>query len=65
LEAIVYMGTTAENLLAQPRVAARLRQTIQTIAMFPEHQNPKFPIVPAEYADRALYGAALIHRKLV
>lgn len=64
LEAIVYMGTTAENLLAQPRVAERLRQTIQTIAMFPEHQAPEFPIVPAEYADRALYGAALIHQRL-
>ena len=64
LEAIVYMGTTAENLMALPRVAKRLRQTIQTIAMFPEHQAPEFPIVPAEYADRALYGAALIQRKL-
>jgi glucokinase len=65
LEAIVYMGTTAETLLAQPRVAERLRQTIHMIAMFPEHQSPEFPIVPAEYADRALYGAALIHQKLV
>jgi predicted NBD/HSP70 family sugar kinase len=65
LEGIVYMGTTAENLLADPRVAERLRQTIQTIAMFPEHQDPEFPIVPAEYADRALYGAALIHQKWI
>jgi hypothetical protein len=59
------MGTTADNLLAQPRVVERLRQTIQTIAMFPEHQDPEFPIVPAEYADRTLYGAASIYHKLV
>jgi glucokinase len=63
LQAIVYMGTTAENLLAIPRVLQRTRETIRAIAMFPEHQSKAFQLVPAEYEDRALYGAVLIHRR--
>jgi predicted NBD/HSP70 family sugar kinase len=63
LEAIVYMGTTAENLLALPSVQEKVRATIRTIAMFPEHQADTFPILPAEYADRSLFGAVVVHRR--
>jgi predicted NBD/HSP70 family sugar kinase len=63
LQAIAYMGTTAENLLAIPRVLQKTRETMRAIAMFPEHRSEAFPIVPAEYEDRALYGAVLIHRR--
>ena len=64
VQAIVYMGTTAENLMSLPRVAAGVRKTIQTIAMFPEHRDAGFPILPAEFPERALYGAAVIFERL-
>ena len=63
MQAIVYMGTTAENLLAIPRVHQRLRATIKRIAMFPEHQLPEFPILKAEEEHRAIYGAVIVYEK--
>lgn len=63
IEAIVYMGTTAEQLLAIPRVARRLRATIQRIAMFPEHQSPRLPILQAQEKHRAILGAAIVYEK--
>jgi predicted NBD/HSP70 family sugar kinase len=63
LQAIVYMGTTAEHLLAIPRIKDRLRATIQRICMFPEHQSPTFPILPAEFEHRSLYGAVVVYQK--
>jgi glucokinase len=64
LEAIVYMGTTAENLLAKPRIVQRLRATISEIAMFPAHRDP-FPIRPATYTDRSLYGAVVVYQEVM
>jgi predicted NBD/HSP70 family sugar kinase len=61
LQAIVYMGTTAENLLAIPRVQQRLRATIKRIAMFPEHQSPEFPILQAQEEHRAIFGAVIVY----
>jgi predicted NBD/HSP70 family sugar kinase len=61
MQAIVYMGTTAENLLAIPRVHLRLRETIKRIAMFPEHQSPEFPILKAREEHRAIYGAVIVY----
>ena len=63
MQAIVYMGTTAENLLAIPRVHQRLRATINRIAMFPEHQSPGFPILKAQEEYRAIFGAVLVYEK--
>lgn len=63
MQAIVYMGTTAENLLAIPRVHRRLRATINRIAMFPEHQSPQFPILKAQEEHRAIFGAAIVYEK--
>jgi hypothetical protein len=65
IEAIVYMGTTAEKLLALPNVAQRLRATIQRICIFPEHQVPTFPIVAAQEPNRSLYGALAVYDKCV
>ena len=48
MQAIVYMGTTAESLIAMPRVAERLRETMQRICIFPEHQTASFPILRAQ-----------------
>jgi predicted NBD/HSP70 family sugar kinase len=63
LEAIVYMGTTAEHLLAIPRIKDRVRTTIQRICMFPEHVSPNFPIRQAEFEHRSLYGAAVVYER--
>jgi predicted NBD/HSP70 family sugar kinase len=63
LQAIVYMGTTAEHLLAIPRIKNRVRSTIQQICMFPEHQSPTFPILQAEFEHRSLYGAVVVYEK--
>lgn len=63
LQAIVYMGTTAEHLLAVPRIKDRVRATIQRICMFPEHQSPTFPILPAKFDHRSLYGAVVVYEK--
>ncbi len=63
MQAIVYMGTTAENLLAIPRVHQRLRATIKRIAMFPEHQSPEFPILKAQEEHRAIFGAVIVYEK--
>ena len=57
LQAIVYMGTTAESLLWIPRVQDRLRETMYRICIYPEHRRPDFPILPAEVEHRAIYGA--------
>jgi predicted NBD/HSP70 family sugar kinase len=61
LQAVVYMGTTAEALLQIPRVQKRLRQTLQRICMYPEHRHPDFPIVAAEEEHRAIYGAVIVY----
>jgi predicted NBD/HSP70 family sugar kinase len=63
LQAIVYMGTTAENLLAIPRVHQRVRATIKQIAMYPEHQSPEFPILKAQEEHRAIFGAVIVYEK--
>ena len=64
LQAIVYMGMTAESLLPIPRVQERLRETMQRICMYPEHQSPEFPILPAQEQNRALYGAVIVYHKV-
>jgi fructokinase len=64
LQAIVYMGTTAEALLPNPRVQQRLRETIQRICMYPEHRRPDFPILAAEEEHRAIYGAVIVYDKV-
>jgi predicted NBD/HSP70 family sugar kinase len=63
LQAIVYMGTTAEMLLAIPRVKDRVRSTIQQICMFPDHQSLTFPILQAQFEHRSLYGAVIVYEK--
>jgi predicted NBD/HSP70 family sugar kinase len=63
LQAIVYMGTTAEHLLAIPRIKDRVRATIRRICMFPEHTSPTFPILQAEFENRSLYGAAVVYER--
>jgi predicted NBD/HSP70 family sugar kinase len=63
MEAIVYMGTTAEQLLAIPRAHQRLRATIKRIAMFPQHQSPEFPILKAQEDHRAIFGAVIVYEK--
>jgi len=64
IQAIVYMGTTAEQLLVLPEVKAKLRDTIQRVAMFPEHQGESLPILQATFVHRSLYGAAMVYEKL-
>jgi predicted NBD/HSP70 family sugar kinase len=64
LQAIVYMGTTAEALLPHPRVQQRLRETMKRICMYPEHRRPDFPILAAEEEHRAIYGAVIVFDKL-
>jgi glucokinase len=61
LQAIVYMGTTAESLIARPRVARKLRETIQYICQFPEHKADGFPILKAQEPYRAIYGAIAVY----
>ncbi len=60
MQAIVYMGTTAENMLAQSRVQQRLRTTLQQVCMFPEHKRAEFPIVQAREENRGMYGALIV-----
>lgn len=48
LQAIVYMGTTAESLLVMPRVRERLRATLERICMYPEHPGRTFPFSPPQ-----------------
>lgn len=64
IQAIVYMGTTAENLLTISRVQKKLRETIHRIAMFPEHQRNDFPILQATFVHRSVYGAAVVYEKI-
>lgn len=64
MQAIVYMGTTAEHMLAQPRVQQRLRQTLQQICMFPEHKRHDFPILQAREENRGMYGALIVYDKV-
>jgi predicted NBD/HSP70 family sugar kinase len=63
MQAIVYMGTTAETLLAIPRVQQRLRASIKRIAMFPEHQSPEFPMLKAQEEHRSIFGAVIVYEK--
>jgi predicted NBD/HSP70 family sugar kinase len=64
MQAVVYMGTTAESLIAMPRVARRLRETMQIICQFPEHKTAAFPILHAQEPNRALYGAIAVYDQL-
>lgn len=64
LQAIVYMGMTAESLLPMPQVQTRLREIMGRICMYPEHQSPDFPIVPAQEQNRSLYGAVIVYHKV-
>jgi predicted NBD/HSP70 family sugar kinase len=65
LQAIVYMGMTAESLLAIPRVRQRLHETMQKICIYPEHRQPTFPILPAQEEHRAIYGALIVYDRVV
>ena len=64
MQAIVYMGTTAESMLAQQRVQQRLRATLQQICMFPEHKRHDFPILKAREENRGMYGALIVYDKV-
>jgi predicted NBD/HSP70 family sugar kinase len=64
LQAIVYMGTTAEALLPKPRVQQGLREIMQRICMYPEHRGSDFPILAAEEEHRAIYGAVIVYDKV-
>jgi hypothetical protein len=64
LEAVVYMGTTAENLLGIDRARHELRETMTRICMFPERQRDDFPIIAAQEPDRAIYGAVIVFNKV-
>ncbi len=61
MQAVAYMGTTAESLIALPRVARRLRETVQYIAQFPEHKAESFPILAAQEPNRSIYGAIAVY----
>ena len=61
LEAIVYMGTTAEELIAIPRVKKKIHATIRRICMFPEHKRDDFPIEQATEPNRSIYGAVIVY----
>ena len=63
MQAIAYMGTTAGNLLAIPRVHQGLSAAIKLIAMFPEHKSPEFPILKAQEEHRAVFGAVILYEK--
>jgi predicted NBD/HSP70 family sugar kinase len=65
LQAIVYMGMTAESLLPIPRARQRLRETMLKICMYPEHRRPDFPILPAQEEHRAIYGALLVYDRVL
>jgi len=64
MQAVVYMGTTAEKLIGTPRVARRLREAVQKICIFPEHKAAAFPIVAAQEPNRAIYGALAVYDKV-
>lgn len=61
LQAIVYMGKTAQSLFQISRAQERLRDTMRRICMYPEHRGPDFPILSAEEKHRALFGAVIIY----
>jgi predicted NBD/HSP70 family sugar kinase len=63
IEAVVYIGTTAERMLAVPQALGKVRSTIQRIAMFPEHQSNAFPILAAQEPNRSIYGAVIVYEK--
>jgi glucokinase len=65
MQAVVYMGTTAETLIGTPRVAHRLRETVRKICIFPEHKAETFPILAAQEPNRAIYGALAVYDKVV
>jgi predicted NBD/HSP70 family sugar kinase len=65
MQAIVYMGTTAETMLAQPRVQQRLRSTLEQICMFPEHRRHDFPVVKATEENRGIYGALIVYSQVM
>lgn len=63
MQAIVYMGMTAENFMAISRVQKRLRLTLRKICMFPEHQAEDFPILKAQEEHRSIYGSIIVYDK--
>lgn len=63
MQAIVYMGSTAEHLLAIPHVHQGVRAAIKRSAMCLEHQSPAFPIVHAQEEHRASFGAVIVYEK--
>ena len=63
MQAIVYMGMTAESLLPMPRARHRLRETMLKICMYPEHRQLDFPILPAQEEHRAIYGALIVYER--
>jgi glucokinase len=64
MQAVVYMGTTAETMIATPRVGRLLRDTMQRICIFPEHKAESFPILAAQEPNRAIYGAIAVFDKV-
>jgi len=64
LQAIVYMGMTAESLLPMPRARHRLRETMLKICMYPKHRQPNFPILPAQEEHRAIYGSLIVYESI-
>lgn len=60
IQAIVYMGSTANSFMPIERVQDGIRQTMRRICMFPEHRSPDFPILKATEESRALYGAVIV-----
>jgi glucokinase len=65
LQAIVYMGMTAESLLPMPRARQRLHETMLKICMYPEHRRSDFPILPAQEEHRAIYGALIVYDRVL
>ncbi len=60
IQAIVYMGTTAERLI--PKTMDRIRATMWRICMFPKHKE--IPIEKAREPNRSIYGAVLVHQEV-
>jgi hypothetical protein len=65
LQAIVYMGMTADSLLPMPRAQQRLRETMVKIYMYPEHRRRDFPILPAQEEHRAICGALIVYDRVL
>ncbi|MEM4724273.1 MAG: ROK family protein, partial [Candidatus Hadarchaeum sp.] len=64
IEAIIYMGRTAEHLI--PKAEAQIRATMRRICMFPEHKDPEkpLPIEKAKEPNRSIFGAVLVYQRV-